>query len=278
MNRKRLVPIRGGLADWFVVAVKLLLGVVGVERRARSSMVSFVGQPAWSGRNCMGELKLAEKSFDISKVEVVGGLSQVRANRARGGGRGEPGGVEADLKDNLYRIWNRMSSGSYFPPPVRAGQIAKAHGTGTRTLGVPTVADRVAQTVVANRLAERSNRSSTQTPTVTVRAVGLGAVAVCQQRCWKHDWVIRYRCAGVLRQRGLDLMLSGRGALHRAVVLLYVTRWLACPASRTRMVVCSNGSAAPRKGPRLAGAGDLFLHYAFDCVNDPDSPGVEFER
>jgi RNA-directed DNA polymerase len=89
----------------------------------------------------MGELKLAEKSFDISKVEVWEAYRQVRANR------GAPGvdGVtlvafEADLKNNLYRIWNRMSSGSYFPPPVRAVQIAKAHGTGTRTLGVPTEA------------------------------------------------------------------------------------------------------------------------------------------
>jgi retron-type reverse transcriptase len=59
---------------------------------------------------------------------------------------------EKDLKGNLYKIWNRMSSGSYFPPPVRAVEIAKAHGAGTRILGVPTVADRVAQTVVAQEL------------------------------------------------------------------------------------------------------------------------------
>ena len=74
---------------------------------------------------------------------------------------------EADLKNNLYRIWNRMSSGSYLPPPVKAVEIPKPHGSGTRILGMPTVADRIAQTVVANRLEKGSNRSFTTTPTAT---------------------------------------------------------------------------------------------------------------
>ena len=101
------------------------------------------------------------------------------------------GEFEADLKNNLYRIWNRMSSGSYFPPPVKAVEIPKPHGTGTRLLGVPTVADRIAQTVVARGLEAkvepifhpgsygyRPNRSA------------LDAVAACRQRCWKTNWVI----------------------------------------------------------------------------------------
>ncbi len=88
----------------------------------------------------MGELKLAEKSFEISKWEVWEAYRRVRANQGAPGVDGVSLAVfEADLKNNLYRIWNRMSSGSYFPPPVKAVQIAKAHGSGTRTPGVPTV-------------------------------------------------------------------------------------------------------------------------------------------
>jgi retron-type reverse transcriptase len=87
----------------------------------------------------MGELTLARKSFEISKTEVWEAYRQVRANRGAPGVDGQTLAVfEEDLKNNLYRIWNRMSSGSYLPPPVKAVQIAKAHGTGTRTLGVPT--------------------------------------------------------------------------------------------------------------------------------------------
>ncbi|MGH3635548.1 MAG: hypothetical protein ACRDTS_15985 [Mycobacterium sp.] len=87
----------------------------------------------------MGELTLARKSFEISKTEVWEAYRQVRANRGAPGVDGQTLAMfEEDLKGNLYRIWNRMSSGSYLPPPVKAVQIAKAHGTGTRTLGVPT--------------------------------------------------------------------------------------------------------------------------------------------
>jgi RNA-directed DNA polymerase len=88
----------------------------------------------------MGELKLSGKPFDISKHEVWEAYLQVKANK------GAPGvdevdlrAFEADLKNNLYRIWNRMSSGSYFPPPVKAVEIPKPHGGGTRMLGIATV-------------------------------------------------------------------------------------------------------------------------------------------
>ena len=96
---------------------------------------------------------------------------------------------ETDLKNNLYRIWNRMSSGSYFPPPVRAVEIPKPHGGGTRVLGVPTIADRIAQTVVAGRLEEKVE------PIFHPDSYGyrrgrspLDAVGTCRARCWKYDW------------------------------------------------------------------------------------------
>jgi group II intron reverse transcriptase/maturase len=137
------------------------------------------------------ELKLSGKSFDIPKQEVWEAYLKVKANR------GAPGldevslaEFEADLKNNLFKIWNRMSSGSYFPPPVKAVEIPKSDG-GVRVLGVPTVGDRIAQTVVARHLDIRVE------PLFHPDSYGyrpgrsaLDAVTACRQRCWKYDWVI----------------------------------------------------------------------------------------
>jgi RNA-directed DNA polymerase len=99
------------------------------------------------------EQRPSGKSFDISKQEVWDAYLKVRANKGAAGGDGcSIEDFEKDLKSNLYKIWNRMSSGTYFPPPVLAVEIPKPHGDGIRILGVPTVADRIAQTVVAARL------------------------------------------------------------------------------------------------------------------------------
>ena len=137
----------------------------------------------------VSEPKPKEKSFDISKQVVWDAYERVKANQGAAGVDGESiADFEADLKGNLYKLWNRMSSGSYFPPPVRAVEIPKKAG-GVRTLGVPTVADRIAQTVVRAYLEPevepffhpdsygyRPGRSA------------LDAVATCRQRCWKKDW------------------------------------------------------------------------------------------
>jgi RNA-directed DNA polymerase len=138
------------------------------------------------------KLKPSGKSFDISKWEVWEAYRQVKANQGAPGVDGVTLEVfEKDLKNNLYKIWNRMSSGSYFPPPVRAVEIPKPHGGGMRTLGVPTISDRVAQTVVARRLEAKVE------PIFHPDSYGyrpyrsaLDAVAACRQRCWKSDWVI----------------------------------------------------------------------------------------
>ena len=138
----------------------------------------------------MGEQEPAGKPFEISKQEVQGAWLKVKANK------GAPGvdeqsieDFEADLKGNLYKIWNRMSSGSYFPPPVKAVEIPKAHGAGTRILGVPTVADRVAQTVVAARL-EKVVEPKFHADSYGYRPgrSALDAVGKCRERCWRHDW------------------------------------------------------------------------------------------
>ena len=97
------------------------------------------------------------KSFDIPKQLVWEAYKKVKANKGAAGVDGQSiEEFEKDLKNNLYKIWNRMSSGTYFPPPVRAVEIPKPHGGGTRILGIPTVADRLTQTVVALSLEPRT--------------------------------------------------------------------------------------------------------------------------
>ena len=135
----------------------------------------------------MSELKSAAKPFDISKWEVWQAYEKVKANKGAPGVDGvDLAEFETDLQGNLYKIWNRMSSGSYFPPAVKAVEIPKPHGGGIRVLGVPTVADRIAQTVAASRLEEMVEPifhpdSFGYRP----RRSALDAVGTCRQRCWK---------------------------------------------------------------------------------------------
>ena len=140
----------------------------------------------------MDELKSPGKPFEISRRAVWEAWEKVRANKGAPGVDGESvADFEKDLKGNLYKIWNRMSSGTYFPPPVRAVEVAKAHGTGTRILGVPTVADRIAQTVVAGVLEQRAGRLfHPDSYGYRPKRSALDAVAACRRRCWETDWVI----------------------------------------------------------------------------------------
>jgi hypothetical protein len=144
--------LRRSPADRPVVAVKLLLAGVGVEPRGRliRNVRSFNrGREPWEEAK-LNLPKSQDKPFVIPKPLVWEAWRQVKANKGAPGVDGQAlEAFEADLGGNLYKIWNRMSSGSYFPPPVRAVEIPKPHGGGVRVLGVPTVADRVAQTVVA---------------------------------------------------------------------------------------------------------------------------------
>ena len=229
----------------------------------------------------MDELKSSGKSFEISKWEVWEAYRQVKANQ------GAPGvdGVtleqfDADLKNQLYRIWNRMSSGTYFPPAVKAVQIPKSHGGGTRTLGVPTVADRIAQTVVARRLEAkvepifhpdsygyRPNRSA------------LHAVAACRQRCWSHDWVIDLDVESFFDSVGWDLMLKAVAAhCTDPWVQLYVKRWLAAPLQLPDGTVHQRDRGTPQGSAVSPVLANLFMHYAFDAWMAREHPGIAFER
>ena len=140
------------------------------------------------------------KSFDISKHVVYEAFRRVRANRGAAGVDGQSiQEFERDLKGNLFKLWNRMSSGCYFPPPVRMVEIPKSGGAGVRVLGVPTVADRIAQTVVTMYL-EPGVEKVFHPDSYGYRPgrSALDAVRVCRERCWNTDWVIDLDIQGFL--------------------------------------------------------------------------------
>jgi RNA-directed DNA polymerase len=227
------------------------------------------------------KLKPSGKSFDISKWEVWEAYRQVKANQ------GAPGvdGVtleqfDEDLKDNLYRIWNRLSSGSYFPPPVKAVEIPKPHGGGTRTLGIPTIADRVAQTVVARRLeAKVEPIFHPDSYGYRPRRSALDAVGACRERCWKTDWVIDLDIQKFFDSVDHDLMVKAVKA-HADVpwVVLYVKRWLSAPLALPDGTLQPRDRGTPQGSAVSPVLANLFMHYAFDMWMAREYPGVAFER
>src|SRR6202521_5239910 len=171
-----------------------------------------------------------DKSFAISKLLVWEAWRQVKANKGAPGVDGQAlDEFEADLRDNLYKIWNRMSSGSYFPSPVRAVEVPKPHGGGVRVLGVPTVADRVAQTVVAMYLEPLVEpRFHPDSYGYRPGRSAHDALATCRQRCWEYDWIIDLDVQKFFDEVPWDLVLRAvKSVTDARWVLLYVKRWLA---------------------------------------------------
>jgi RNA-directed DNA polymerase len=187
---------------------------------------------------------------------------------------------EEDLKGNLYKIWNRMSSGTYFPPAVRAVEIPKPHGKGTRMLGVPTVADRIAQTVVAGEL-ERKVEPIFHADSYGYRPgrSALDAVAACRQRCWKTDWVIDLDIQKFFDSVPWDLMVKAVQAnTDLPWVLLYVKRWLQAPLQLPDGTLQQRDRGTPQGSSVSPVLANLFLHYAFDTWMTREFPTVRFER
>jgi group II intron reverse transcriptase/maturase len=229
----------------------------------------------------MGELKLPGKPFDISKQEVQEAYLKVKANK---GAPGVDGVALAefgkDLKGNLYKIWNRMSSGSYFPPPVKAVEIPKAHGGGVRVLGVPAVADRIAQTVVAARL-EKAVEPVFHPDSCGYRPRrgALDAVAACRERCWKKDWIIDLDIRKFFDPVPWDLIVKAVEA-HTGLpwVLLYVKRWLAAPVQQPDGTLQARDRGTPQGSAASPVLASLFMHYAFDMWMAREFPACPFER
>jgi RNA-directed DNA polymerase len=219
----------------------------------------------------------------IPKQLVWEAYKRVKANEGAAGVDGQSvADFEADLGNNLYKIWNRMSSGAYFPPAVRAVEIPKAHGGGTRVLGVPTVADRIAQTVAA--LALEARMESIFHPDsygYRPRRSALDAVARCRQRCWKKDWVIDLDIQKFFDSVDHDLMVKAVQAnitADQRWVLLYVKRWLKAPLQQPDGTLVERDRGTPQGSAVSPVLANLFMHYAFDSFLARRFPAVEFER
>ena len=206
------------------------------------------------------------KPYSIAKRTVWEAYQQVKANRGAAGIDDETiVEFERDLSRNLYKLWNRMSSGSYFPPPVKQVEIPKASG-GTRKLGVPTVADRIAQTVVKlliepildpifhrDSYGYRPGRSAKQ------------AVAVTRQRCWQYAWVVEFDIKAAFDQIDHALLEKAvRRHIKEDWVVLYIERWLRAPFETGEGTRLTRDRGTPQGGVISPILMNLFMHYAFD--------------
>jgi len=220
------------------------------------------------------------KSFCISKWEVWEAYKKVRANQGAAGVDGQTiAEFEEGLKNNLYKVWNRMSSGSYFPPPVRTVKIPKTSG-GERKLGIPTVSDRIAQMVVKLRL-EPAVEPLFHPDSYGYRPgkSALDAVGQARQRCWDYDWVIDLDIKGFFDNIDHDLLMRAvKKHARDQWVVLYIERWLKAPAQEEDGRLVERGKGTPQGGvisPLLA---NLFLHYTFDLWMRRTYPNLPFER
>jgi len=220
------------------------------------------------------------KPFTIPKEWFGTAFKQVKANGGIAGVDGQTiEEFEEELDDNLYKLWNRMSSGSYFPKPVMRVEIPKGDG-GTRPLGIPTVEDRVAQTVV-KRYLEPGLEKVFHPDSYGYRPgrSAVGAVGVARKRCWRYDWVLDLDIKGFFDSIDHELMMRAvRKHTEEKWVLLYIERWLTAP------VVFEDGTREERvKGTPQGGVispllANLFLHYAFDTWMSDKCPHIPFER
>jgi RNA-directed DNA polymerase len=205
---------------------------------------------------------------------------RVKANKGAEGVDGQTiRQFEAESENNLYKIWNRMTSGSYFPPAVRAIEILKSSG-GVRILGVPTVADRVAQTVTKMYLEPlveprfhkdsygyRPGRNQHQ------------AIAQAKQRCWKYDWVLEIDIKGFFDNIDHDLMMElVRKYTQEKWVLLYIERWLKADMERSSGDLERREKGSPQGSVMSPLLSNIFLHHAFDSWMKETSPETPFER
>jgi RNA-directed DNA polymerase len=252
---------------------------MGLERRGRADQ----GQ---SGANPQGEEPGARprpmvKSFEIGKGLLVEAWEKVRANNGAPGVDAVGIGLfEERWQDNMYRLWNRMSSGSYFPGPVRGVEIPKDHGEGVRLLGVPDTADRVAQTAAA-MLLEKELEPVFHRDSYGYRPgrSAHDALAVCRRRCWAQDWVLDLDVRAFFDSVPHSLLLKAV-AHHTSErwVLLYISRWLKAPMQMPDGTIVPREKGTPQGSPISPLLANLFMHYAFGTWMDREFPGCPFER
>lgn len=220
------------------------------------------------------------KPYSISKRAVITAYEKVKANRGTYGiDEQSIEDFEKKLNNNLYKIWNRMSSGSYFPKPVKAVAIPKKNG-GTRILGIPTVEDRIAQMVVKlyfepnvesifyeDSYGYRPNKSAIQ------------AIEVTRTRCWRKDWVLEFDIKGLFDNIRHDYLME-MVKLHTKEewILLYIQRWLVAPFQMEDGTVVPRTSGTPQGGVISPVLANLFLHYVFDDFMVKEFPSIPWAR
>jgi len=264
--------MQGTGAEQPVVAVKSTKvdGAKGLRHSARSE-----GQP-----RKREELSGQAKSYQISRRVVWEAYKRVKANKGTAGVDNESiEEFEHNLRGNLYKLWNRMSSGAYFPPPVRMVAIPKKTG-GERKLGIPTVSDRVAQTVAKmylEPLVEPCFHSDSYGYRPGKSAID--AVAAARQRCWRYDWLIDLDVRGFFDNLDWSLVMRAvRKYTECPWILLYVQRWLEAPQQMADGTLVPRTKGTPQGGvisPLLA---NIFLHLAFDDWMRKTHSGIPFER
>ncbi|WP_264686936.1 MULTISPECIES: group II intron reverse transcriptase/maturase [unclassified Wolbachia] len=221
------------------------------------------------------------KSFDIPKQLIWRAYKQVSRNKgAAGVDEVSITKFEENLKDNLYKLWNRMSSGSYFPEAVKAVAIPKGTGRGQRILGVPSVIDRIGQTVASMYLEPlvepkfhedsygyRPNRSA------------LDAVDTARKRCWRYDWVIDLDISGFFDNLDHKLALQAiKKHTDCKWVILYVERWMKAPIQQTDGSKVIRDKGVPQGGSISPIISNIFMHHVFDEWMRQKCPTIPFER
>ena len=206
------------------------------------------------------------KPFLINRWQVYEAFRRVKAKAGSAGvDKQSIAEFEENLKDNLYKIWNRMSSGSYMPPPVKAVAIPKKSG-GDRLLGIPTVSDRIAQMVV--KLEFEPDVEPHFLPDSYGYRPGksaLDAIAVTRKRCWKYDWVLEFDIKGLFDNISHELLLKAVDKhTDSPWVRLYIRRWLTASMQLADGSVVQREKGTPQGGVISPILANLFLHYAFD--------------
>ena len=220
------------------------------------------------------------KPYSISKKAVIAAYQKVKANKGTYGVDEQSiEDFEKKLNNNLYKIWNRMSSGTYFPQPVKAVAIPKKNG-GTRILGIPTVEDRIAQMVAKlyfepnvepifyeDSYGYRPNKSAIQ------------ALEVTRTRCWRKDWVLEFDIRGLFDNIRHDyLMEMVKRHTQEKWILLYIERWLRAPFQMEDGTIVERTSGTPQGGVISPVLANLFLHYVFDDFMEKEFPTIPWAR
>lgn len=221
------------------------------------------------------------RAHDISMATVEEAYEQVKAKRgAEGVDKETIAEFDKKREDNLYKIWNRMSSGSYFPPAVRAVEIPKKDGKSKRKLGIPTVSDRVAQTVTRMYLEPKVEPKFHKDSYGFRRGKSQReAIAVTRERCWKYDWVIDLDIKAFFDHLDHELLLNVvRTHADQTWQVLYIERWLKAPIQEMNGELRERTKGTPQGGTISPLLANIYLHHAFDEWMAKELPAIPFER